>query len=244
MPGQSPTALEKMRNAIQLAGIHYIVCMKARPTNADRRLKIGSMEYVFETIQRVSDDLLHAEFQRWAARTILRDIIEDFSVFLTEVYRNTIHAHPRPTYSVTLDRFERMGIEDQLLTLSNNFAISPEWTSRLVGYNRARNCLAHRQGIVCPRDVTDGNDLVVRWLAAKVEVVGGTPSPTIEVSGPMGSLVGMQHIHGAAARAELQDKEKRFAVGSALHLSPADIFEIVGTFQLVAAVFSNLSPRN
>jgi hypothetical protein len=47
MPEQSPTPLDKMQSAIQLAGFHYIVCLKALPTNADHRLTIEKMEYVF-----------------------------------------------------------------------------------------------------------------------------------------------------------------------------------------------------
>lgn len=244
MPEQSPTPLDKMQSAIQLAGFHYIVCLKALPTNADHRLTIEKMEYVFDAIRRTDSRALHSEFQRWAAMVVLRDLIESFSVFLVEVYANAIQENPGAAYSVTVDQFERRGIEDQLGILLNNFAIGEAWVTRLVGYNRARNCLAHRQGIVGPRDATNGRELVVRWLVSKTELTDGPVTSFVEAAGPMNSLIRAQHIHGGAVLLEVQDKEKRISVGSILHFLPTDILEICQTFQMAAAALSALESRS
>ena len=244
MSEQSLTPLDKMQSAIQLAGFHYIVCLKALPTNADHRLAIEKMEYVFDAIRRTDSRALYAEFQRWAAVVVLRDLIESFSVFLMEVYGDAVRANPDATYSVTVDQFERKGIEDQLGILSNKFAIDEAWITRLVGYNRARNCLAHRQGIVGSRDATDDRELVVRWLVSKTELTSGLVTPFVEAIGPMNSLIRAQHIHGGAVRLEVQDEEKRISVGSILHFLPTDILEICQTFHMAAAAFSALESRS
>lgn len=244
MSEQNSTPLDKMQSAIQLAGFHYIVCLKALPTNADHWLTIEKMEYVFDAIRKTDSRTLHAEFQRWAAVVVLRDLIESFSVFLVEVYGDAIRAKSDAAYSVTVDQFERKGIEDQLGILSSNFAIDEAWITRLIGYNRARNCLAHRQGIVGARDATDGSELVVRWLVSKIELTNGPVTPFIEAIGPMSSLVRAQHIHGGAVHLEVQDKEKRTGVGSILHFLPTDILEICQTFQVAAAAFGALESRS
>jgi len=227
MPERIPTPLDKMRSAIQLAGFHYIVCLKALPTNADHEITFDKMTYAFEAIGRVGSNALHGEFQRWAAVSVLRDLIENFSTFLMEIYGSAMQANPGAAYSATLIQFERKGIEDQLDILSKDFSIDAAWTTRLVGYNRARNCLAHRQGKVGPRDANDGNELVVRWLATKIEL----------------AIIRGQHVHGQAARVEVQDKEKRIGVGSFLIFLPTDILEICQTFQFAAAAFGTLASQ-
>lgn len=244
MSEQPSAPLDNMQSAIQLAGFHYIACLKAHPTNADHRLKIEDAEYVFDAIGRSDSTALHVEFQRWAAMSVLRDLVENFSTYLMEVYGSAARAHPERTFSLTLAQFERKGIEEQLATLSKDFVVDAAWVSRLVGYNKARNCLAHRQGVVGSADTTDGSYLVVRWLVSRVMLKSGPITPAVEVAGPMGSLVRAQHVQGEAARVEIRDKEKRTAIGSVLTFLPADILEICQTFQLAAAAFSTLSVRN
>ncbi|NIK88335.1 hypothetical protein FHS83_001653 [Rhizomicrobium palustre] len=231
-----PNPVGKMQSEIQLAGFHYIVCMKTRPTNADCKLSLENVEYSFENISEQKNDTLHAEFQRWASSCVLRDLIESFSIFLMELYREALKIKPSRRYSTTLEKFERMGIEDQLDVISTDFQIDPRWAVRLAGYNKARNSLAHRQGIVGARDVTDGNELVIRWLVAKFELIEGQ-AQSVVINSPMKGLVQAQHIEGAPARVEINDKEKRIPVGSAIHFSPADILEVCQTLQLATAAY-------
>ncbi|HVV73882.1 MAG TPA: hypothetical protein VHI52_20675 [Verrucomicrobiae bacterium] len=243
MPQQKFTPLDKIRSAIQLAGFHYVACLKAIPTNADHRLKIEKMEFVFEAISRTDSRTLRGEFQRWAGTVVLRDVVESFSTFLTEIYQSVAEANPAGSLSVKPSQFERKGIEDQLAVLASDFDIDPAWIMRLVGYNRARNCLAHRQGLVGSRDVTEGKELVVRWLASKVETTDGEATPYIEATGPMSSLIRGVHVHGKAALLEIYDKEKRIEEGSVLNFLPGDILEILQTFHTAAAAFDGLTSQ-
>ena len=73
-----PKPLDKMQSAIQLSAFHYIVCLKALPTNADSTLAFEDTEFHFDSIRTADSNALHWEFQRWAASAVLRDIIENF----------------------------------------------------------------------------------------------------------------------------------------------------------------------
>ena len=233
-------ALGKMQSAIQLAGFHYIACLKVRPSSADGELRMDGAHFTFAAISAASDRDLHIEFQAWAAVTVLRDLVEAFSIFLMETYREAVSSNLNRTFAVTAEQFERRGIEDQLSVLSSSFAIDPIWTSRLTGYNRARNCLAHRAGLVDQRDATDDDQLVVRWLVPSAELTAGEPTPHVPVDGPFASLVRGEHISGGAARIALKDREKRAAVGKKLSFKPDEILEICSTFQLASAAFDTI----
>ena len=242
---ESVTSLDKMQSAIQLAAFHYIACMKACPTNQDHRVNIDKTEYIFASIASVDNSVFHAEFQRWTTKCVLRDLVENFSIFLSEVYERAFLASLTYSFSVTSAEFERLGVESQLKAISLHFTIDEAWIIRLIGYNRARNCLAHRQGIVGTRDVTDGNELIVRWLSSSVELRDGPPEPKVVIEGEMSALLYGTHVQGnSTVRARVEEREKRIATGSALFFSPSDVLEICQTFQLAAAAFSVLpSPK-
>lgn len=233
--------LDRMHTAIQLAAFHYIVCLKTTPSNKDHKLTTSKIEYHFENIRTADSKLLHFEFQRWATCAVLRDLVEHFSIFLSDTYHAAVNSRPNLKFCVSPTQFQRRGIEYQLAVLASAFNVAPEWVSRLTGYNRARNCLAHRAGIVGVQDTTDGQEMVVRWLMPKTSIKDGAPDQHIDVSGPMGKLVQAQHIDGDfATKVELQDREKRVRIGNDLHFNPDEIFEICQTFQLAAAAFSEM----
>lgn len=234
------TALGRLQSAIQLAGFHYIVCLKARPTSADHRLKFERTEFSFKSISETENNTLHFEFQRWAAAAVLRDLMESFSIFLAEVYEGIIQANPKVTYSVSFAKFERCGIEEQLDILSQNFGIDQRWVTTLVGFNRMRNCLAHRQGKVGVRDCTDGDDLVVSWLVSNITLTDGPEKGWVEDDGYMSGLMAAKKSFGAAAEFKTQIKEKRFELGSILNFHPQDIFEICGTIHQASIIYSTI----
>jgi hypothetical protein len=240
-PQSRPNALSTMRSAIQLAGFRYIVCLKATPTTSDYQITLDKMTYAFEALRTVDIINLHADFQRWAAMAVLRDLIESFSIFMSEKYRECIEAAPAVTFSLTAQKFERCGIEEQLSIFLSDFIIDPEWTLRLTGFNRARNCLAHRQGIVGDADKNEDNELVVRWLAPCIELTRNAPTPEVVVEGPMNSLMRGRHLSGQGARIGVRDKEKRTPIGTVLSFQPADVLEICQTFQMAAAAFYSVT---
>lgn len=234
-----PSRLDRFHTAVQLAGFHYIACLKARPTKADHELTFGKSTYVFMSIASQEDRYLHWEFQNWAATSVLRDLLEHFSVFLMEVYKDAATANPNHPFTRTVDQFERVGIEAQLATLIDSFSISSDWVSRLTGFNRARNCLAHRNGLVGAKDLTNDVELVVRWLTSSAVVNDGPITPLVEAQGPMSHLIRGQHISGEkAVTISVLDRERRFKEGEQLRLLPDELLEICQTFHLAAVALN------
>jgi hypothetical protein len=232
--------LNKFNGTIQLTAFHYIACLKIVPTNDDSQLRIGDKDYCFQNIKSASQRDLHINFQTWAAICTLRDLIENFSIFLMEIYDMSIILNPNKSYSSTLSQFERCGIERQLEILSKDFSIDAAWTSRLTGYNRARNSMAHRAGIISTADITEGDELVVRWLNTTISLQDGEISSVLPAHGPMKDLIQGHHVSGQAASLSISDREKRIRLGSALHFSPDEVLEICQTFSIAAAAFSTL----
>lgn len=168
--------------------------------------------------------------------------MEAFSVFLTEIYQEAVTQNPGRVFRVTPIMFERRGIEDQLDILASEFAIAAEWISRLTGYNRARNCLAHRLGIVGARDVTHGSELVIRWLNATAAAVPGSPSEVVGIEGPMSELLQARHVEGtSAASIRIEDQEKRVSIGKSIKFLPNEVLGICQTFQLAVGAFSGVT---
>jgi len=229
-----------MHSAVQLAGFHYIACLKAVPTSADHSLAFGNSTYSFLSIATADSGVLRAEFQRWATSAVLRDLVEHFSVFLLAVYSDALAANPDTKFVPTPAQFERLGVEAQLAALAANFPVDNAWTSRLIAYNKARNCLAHRVGVVGLQDVTENDELVVRWLTAKVALHEGSIEKQIEARGPMAHLIQGEHVGGKAATIEVLDRERRFKIGSPISFMPDELLGICQTLHAAAAAYDTL----
>ena len=95
-------------------------------------------------------------------------------------------------------------------------------------YNRltqARNCLVHGLGLVRQRDQNDGDDLLISWRGGDVYLYGedGTEFRFSE------ETVGRIAVGNAVFRAS--DRERRFAVGTEVVLTPHDLQEICAMVQ-------------
>ncbi|MEJ1119774.1 hypothetical protein V9K92_14975 [Phyllobacterium sp. CCNWLW109] len=233
--------IQKIQRAIQLAGFHYIASLKSHPTRADHEITYIDKTYSFEAIKSSNDQQLQVDFQSWAVASVVRDLIESFSIFLWDVYSHAVANNPDGVFSSTPTKFEQRGIEDQLKILTVDFGIDSAWTSILNGYNKARNCLAHRSGIVAAKDATDGNELVIRWLVLSIQTHDGATTQTIPSQGLMENLIQGSHISGIGSHLFINDREKRVAIGNELQFFPDEFFGICQTFQLATAAIAGLS---
>lgn len=105
----------------------------------------------------------------------LRDLIETFSIFLDRLYEpffvlnkgfdgNGKRLSPPKVY-------ERRGITDKLDTLSRILEISETDRKVLVSLNQARNCFAHRRGVVGEPDVDPKvGHMTLVWTAFQFEI--------------------------------------------------------------------------
>ena len=231
----------KMENSIMLLMFYFTVCYKAQPTLADDSIILPSgRSYRFPIINDGNLSLLHVRFQSWAAASILRDVFDNFSIYLMELYEQLIEENPNKTFSTSLKKFERAGIQDQLKYLAKDFAIDPILISYLVSYNKARNCLSHRQGIVSSADATDDNQLVIRWIINHTKQTNSVDDAAVETKGPMAALIQAHHISGPPMLHTIEEKERRIPIGHPVDLLPDEIFGILETILLATAAFSGL----
>jgi hypothetical protein len=125
-----------------------------------------------------------------------------------------------------------MGLTEQLEVFASKFGVDAAWVSRLSGYNKARNCLAHRNGLVGDVDFTQGEgSLVIRWMESKV-----ARAADHELPHDMAHLARFILTSGEPSyRGQLQDKERRFSAGQSVDLRPEELLQICATFQMATA---------
>jgi hypothetical protein len=236
----SLSPLNKMKSAIQLAGYHYITCLKAMAGNENCELEIKGTNYCFENIRTHDWSTLAWEFQSWAARSVLRDLVESFSIFMTEVFQS-IESKSSKQLTVNSVKFERLGIEEQSQVFKVNFNVDDQWFLMFDGLNRVRNCLAHRQGIVSAKDLNDNGNLTVSWLKTIWSIADRTHSQFVEAAGLYNNLVRGEQATGSLAIDLGVDRvEKRFDMGKSLIFEPDEILQICMTFSTLASVFSRV----
>lgn len=223
--------------AIQLAGFMAISAVRLEPDVRNSELTIGQNTYSFLSIPSVPLPILKRELVRLSFAAVLRDSIEQFSIYLHRLYENIEAEAVGQGLPMDSQAFERLGIAQQLKTLERAFGVDSAWGLRLEGFNKLRNCLAHRGGKVGPQDLTDGQALVVSWIAAGVDFSTG-PAP----SSSMDHLFDFKLEAGRTdARTYVSDRTKAIALGSMIVLEPRDIMEILQTFHVAGAAFSTLA---
>jgi hypothetical protein len=179
-------------------------------------------------------DLVTAKghFKNWIIGNGLRELAERFGEFLDQIFDVVIFLEVR-TNRVTSDAAAKIrsaflgdtAISGKLNRLS---AIWGEPFPNQQHYSRltqARNCLVHGLGIVRQRDHNDGDDLLISWRGGDVYLHGedGTEFRFSE------ETVGRIAVGNAVFRAS--DRERRFAVGAEVVLTPHDLQEICAMVQ-------------
>lgn len=227
----------KMQLAIQLAGFRAIASHRSTASLSDLSVSHAGQEYAFESaLNSLTDAELSEEYRRWASASIVRDLVEDFSIFLFDLYCELRAGVDPASNPPSEDEFERKGVISQLDALSDCFDIDPMWIGLLRGYNSLRNCLAHRSGKVSDRDKNAGDALTINWLAMRV-ARPGEPRPDGEIL--------FEQLLGDGSfplRAFMVRGEKRFPVGSIIDVGLEELFQICGTFQVAITVFESLRP--
>jgi hypothetical protein len=129
-------------------------------------------------------------------------------------------------------RFHKLSLPDKLRSFSKKFDIrlQPELEVHLLSANAARNCLAHRGGIVGLADVGNAPEqaLVVSWRRLRTLFIDahGVESDLIfgvPTSGP--GTIGVR----------IEDRMKSFAIGTRVTFDAAEFKEIAFSMTLLAA---------
>lgn len=170
------------------------------------------------------------EFTYWVVGNTLRELVETFSAFLVRC-RTTLHIMEtkkinRPELAKLAAAIEEKNISQQYDEIREIAGLDPVYAEMFETFRQARNCLAHRRGVVARRDVnTDDEHLKLRWcfMGGFIRNADGTEQPIDNDTIGEGILVASE---GSTVVARLTWKEKKFAIGSQIKLTRHDLGEI------------------
>ena len=228
-PALKEIALKGVRRAAVFMGLGI-------NASADPNFKRYQLTHITH-IQIVASDVgeekvaeFKSEFSRWIVACGLRELTETFSVVLDEAHRVCLwmaasSGEVRKADLTKCDKkFRRKGLKAKLESLERSFDVRLEEPEYLSSLNRARNCLAHRRGIVGPEDCGEPGVLLVRWRG--FEVYGETSSGERISVEPVLSGEGVIIQEGSVMKAGFPERRKEFALNSVVTFSPRDLAEI------------------
>jgi hypothetical protein len=168
-----------------------------------------------------------AEFGKWVRANGLRELMETFSIYMHELYAanfvllkfvNKLGDLAR----VSPARFERMGIGDQIKTLSQAIAVSGDDIDIVMSLNRCRNCYAHRRGVVGENDIDASTGVfILCWVAFQIEIAepNGNIIPEVEIYGRVLES-------GGTLQMRLVKRTRQYARGAELVMNKRELKEI------------------
>ena len=171
------------------------------------------------------------EFQGWIISNGLRELIDTYSLFLTECFVVTELIENGPMTAAELHkkraRFEKLNISDEFSQMTKALDLNLEYLEMFETFRLARNCLSHRLGIITPpMDVnTDDGRFVLRWRFLATIAVEQDGTETV-LSGAALESVPIDFTNGATVKLAPTMREKKFAVGSPIKLDRHDLGEI------------------
>lgn len=169
------------------------------------------------------------EFRIWIEAAGLRELAETFAAYLDALHRSCLIVQAVQTKTAPPEiedkqaTFAREGLPNKLNILRQRFAVEPKHPIYLVSISRARNCLAHRRGIVGVEDLRDDKELKVMWLG--MDFFAETPKgqkhylneiPKEGVLLPDGGTVKMQFV----------ERKRSFPLKAKINFSTRDLAEI------------------
>jgi hypothetical protein len=120
-------------------------------------------------------------------------------------------------------RFDRLSLPEKMKRLEGSGLQRPTFADDIISINAARNCLAHRRGIVGLEDVDDAKDfMTVKWHRLRLQATDDGR----EVG------VGSYFEKPTTLAISLVRRSRRFRLGQSVTLTSADYVEVANTFVL------------
>lgn len=167
------------------------------------------------------------EFGKWVRGNGLRELLETFSIFMHELYAVIyllLRCHDKlgALEQCTPEQFERLGIGEQIEQLSSAISVQESDVRIVRSLNKARNCYAHRQGVVGQADIdNEAETCSLVWNAFILEVIEPDGNIVSEIEIP-GKIL----RSGGAAQLRIVEKRKDFQVTAELVLEKRELKEI------------------
>lgn len=157
------------------------------------------------------------EFAKWIRANGLRELIETFSIYMHELYTAIYslleHLHQLDDLAKhNPKKFERKGIREQIELLSKVISVSEGDIKIIRSLNGARNCYAHRRGLIGRQDIGPQSDnFQLIWKGLQIEAE--EPDGNIVVESDIFDRV---FENGADIQFRNLQKEKRLKIGEEL----------------------------
>jgi len=178
----------------------------------------------------VSDEMqkeFAENFERWVVSNGFREIVETFAAFFVQVFKGafllgSVGSVKVEAFQKAASRFDRLGVERQLIEINDMLMLDGRFLPMFSALNVARNCMAHRRGIVGLEDeAIPGSGFNLVWRTRTVQLEDGTDvsqavargeAPRVEAGGSLFSLE--------------VDRLKHFNVGEEIRLTQHELNEI------------------
>lgn len=167
-----------------------------------------------------------AEFGKWVRSNGLRELIETFSIYLDRLYVPLFILHKGASNEgaklPSPQRLEHLGIADKIDVLASLLAVSDADRRVLRTLNQARNCYAHRRGVVGERDLDpDTGTMVLHWNAFQIEVKELDGTVVVEEA-----IFNRVFPAGGIVQLRVVERLRTFSAGAELVLDKRDLKEI------------------
>lgn len=192
-------------------------------------------------IQLVPDDLdpdtvahFKAEFRTWIEAAGLRELVEAFAVYLDALHWSCLLAQSAQRTDGHKDikqkqaAFAKQGLPNKMNNLAQNFGVGPEHTEYLNSIGRARNCLAHRRGVVGAEDVREDKEMQVQWIGTDLFIE--TPEGERHYINEMPET-GVYLRDGGNVMMQFIERTRVFSLGTVVNFSTRDLAEICFFYQ-------------
>jgi hypothetical protein len=174
------------------------------------------------------------EFCKWIITCGLRELIETYNLFLDNLYHvcliletNFQHLTQEDILKRTKE-FNNNGLSKKIQKIEGLCKLEFPSKNCLLSLQKARNCLAHRRGVVSSEDFTDNDQcLIIQWRGLRVWAE--EPDGTQHELGPI-LKEPVCFRNGAIVNAQQIIRSKSFINGDIILFQPHELAEICWFF--------------
>lgn len=180
---------------------------------------------------------LKKHFGLWIITCGFREILEHYAMFLDHIHETCLliackngsfsNEDAQKTHSKFVGN---LGIPGKLDKLEQQFRIKPDNSQSIKQLYNVRNALTHDLGQVTQKRCGSGESLHVSWRAFDILAIGEETGLQIHYS----DLIGRKTNEPLNIVMKFQLREKYFSVGSSIHFSQQDLWEICFFFSSIA----------
>jgi len=169
------------------------------------------------------------EFRSWLVGNALRELDTYFSLFLDETWKlltwSKLHGTAVSSTHTVKQISDETNAAKKLRLVMRTLGDEEPDTSMLWSMSNARNCLTHNLGLVAPRYAKSDGALLIRWTAFEARIQQRTQYivvPPVIIDG----LQAPDPSQEADVVMAIVEREKRFAIGEKIELTPGELHEI------------------